>query len=331
MSRAHARAAQRFNLMATSSYAALDAGWQAALASLHDDYFFRRQARRPRGPRGPNPKPALRAAHSDTPDTPARRCEQHAGVFPCLANLQAGLAVAAGPWRKRGGGAVGRQDALWRAHALKSLPALMRATRMLVCGEDLGMIPACVHPVMAQLGLVGARLLAARRSHAASMCLQSPAVSEGPVCSPSASSHLLMKMFCVPAPRSWTCDEMPRPAPASWGCLCEGTVQLQAVRCSQARQRRSGVLSQYRGPQAVCATRAGLRIQRMPSEAGQEFGDPAAYPYMTVASPSCHDTSTTRAWWEQDAGRRERFYDQARLSDGVGPADLRVKWWCYGR
>jgi len=50
----------------------------------------------------------------------------------------------------------------------------------------------------------------------------------------------------------------------------------------------------------------------MPSEAGQEFGDPAAYPYMTVASPSCHDTSTTRAWWEQDAGRRERFYDQAR-------------------
>ena len=56
----------------------------------------------------------------------------------------------------------------------------------------------------------------------------------------------------------------------------------------------------------------GLRIQRMPSEAGQEFGDPASYPYMTVASPSCHDTSTTRAWWEEDAGRRERFYDQAR-------------------
>jgi hypothetical protein len=70
--------------------------------------------------------------------------------------------VAVGPRRERGGGAAARQDALWRAHALKSLPALMRATRMLVCGEDLGMIPACVHPVMAQLGLVGARLLAAR-------------------------------------------------------------------------------------------------------------------------------------------------------------------------
>ena len=61
--------------------------------------------------------------------------------------------------------------------------------------------------------------------------------------------------------------------------------------------------------------RTGLRIQRMPSEAGQEFGDPATYPYMTVASPSCHDTSTTRAWWEEDAGRRERFYYQARICD----------------
>ena len=49
-----------------------------------------------------------------------------------------------------------RQDALWKAHALKTLPVLMRATDMLVCGEDLGMIPACVPPVMEQLGLVGA-------------------------------------------------------------------------------------------------------------------------------------------------------------------------------
>ena len=49
----------------------------------------------------------------------------------------------------------GRQDALWRSHALKTLPVLQAATDMLVCGEDLGMIPACVPPVMAQLGLVG--------------------------------------------------------------------------------------------------------------------------------------------------------------------------------
>ena len=48
-----------------------------------------------------------------------------------------------------------RQDALWRANALRTLPALLAATRMLVCGEDLGFIPACVHPVMAELGLIG--------------------------------------------------------------------------------------------------------------------------------------------------------------------------------
>ncbi len=46
----------------------------------------------------------------------------------------------------------------------------------------------------------------------------------------------------------------------------------------------------------------------MPSEENQEFGNPSRYDYMTVASPSCHDTSTTRAWWEEDAERRERFF-----------------------
>mmetsp|Transcript_13105 Transcript_13105/g.39668 ORF Transcript_13105/g.39668 Transcript_13105/m.39668 type:complete len:1026 (-) Transcript_13105:2008-5085(-) len=102
-----------------------------------------------------------------------------------------------------------RQEDLWRSNALRTLPALMGATDMMVCGEDLGMIPACVHPVMERLGLLG------------------------------------------------------------------------------------------------------LRIQRMPSEVGQEFGDPAQYPYMVVCSPSCHDTSTTRAWWEEDAERRQRFAAEA--------------------
>ena len=46
----------------------------------------------------------------------------------------------------------------------------------------------------------------------------------------------------------------------------------------------------------------------MPSELGQEFNDVSRYPYMAVASPSCHDTTTTRSWWEEDAGRRERFF-----------------------
>ena len=46
---------------------------------------------------------------------------------------------------------------LWRDHAMATLPVLMRATDMLVCGEDLGFLAPCVHPLMTELGLVGAR------------------------------------------------------------------------------------------------------------------------------------------------------------------------------
>ncbi|KAK9857162.1 hypothetical protein WJX84_012023 [Apatococcus fuscideae] len=111
-----------------------------------------------------------------------------------------------------------RHNKLWSEHALRTLPVLMGATNMLVCGEDLGMIPTCVPPVLQQLGLIG------------------------------------------------------------------------------------------------------LRIQRMPSEENQEFGNPTRYDYMTVASPSCHDTSTTRAWWEEDAERRERFFYLALGLQGKPPA-----------
>ncbi|KAG0604636.1 hypothetical protein M758_10G186000 [Ceratodon purpureus] len=99
-----------------------------------------------------------------------------------------------------------RQEQLWRENALKTLPALLNSSDMLCCGEDLGMVPACVQPVLSELGLLG------------------------------------------------------------------------------------------------------LRIQRMPSAPGQEFGDPAEYEYMTVCAPSCHDSSTMRAWWEEDADRRGRFF-----------------------
>uniref|UniRef100_A0A0D6QV62 4-alpha-glucanotransferase n=1 Tax=Araucaria cunninghamii TaxID=56994 RepID=A0A0D6QV62_ARACU len=99
-----------------------------------------------------------------------------------------------------------RQEKLWRQNALKTLPALLNSSDMLACGEDLGLIPACVHPVMQELGLIG------------------------------------------------------------------------------------------------------LRIQRMPSEPDLEFGIPANYGYMTVCAPSCHDCSTLRAWWEEDEGRRIRFF-----------------------
>jgi 4-alpha-glucanotransferase len=48
-----------------------------------------------------------------------------------------------------------RQDECWRREALQKLPALKRVTNMLICGEDLGMVPACVPEVMKELGLLG--------------------------------------------------------------------------------------------------------------------------------------------------------------------------------
>ncbi|XP_073104819.1 4-alpha-glucanotransferase DPE2 isoform X2 [Elaeis guineensis] len=51
-----------------------------------------------------------------------------------------------------------RQEALWRQNALKTLPVLLNSSDMLACGEDLGLIPSCVHPVMQELGLIGLRI-----------------------------------------------------------------------------------------------------------------------------------------------------------------------------
>ena len=38
-----------------------------------------------------------------------------------------------------------RQEKFWMREAMQKLPALKRVTNMLICGEDLGMVPACVH------------------------------------------------------------------------------------------------------------------------------------------------------------------------------------------
>ncbi|GFY98105.1 disproportionating enzyme 2 [Actinidia rufa] len=111
-----------------------------------------------------------------------------------------------------------RQENLWRQNALKTLPALLNSSDMLACGEDLGLVPSCVHPVMQELGLIG------------------------------------------------------------------------------------------------------LRIQRMPSEPGLEFGIPSQYSYMSVCAPSCHDCSTLRAWWEEDEERRCRFFKTVAGSDGLPPS-----------
>ena len=47
-----------------------------------------------------------------------------------------------------------RQEDFWKREGMRKLPALKRVTNMLICGEDLGMVPDCVPVVMKELGLL---------------------------------------------------------------------------------------------------------------------------------------------------------------------------------
>jgi 4-alpha-glucanotransferase len=115
-----------------------------------------------------------------------------------------------------------RQDDFWMKEAMQKLPALKRETNMLVCGEDLGMVPACVPVAMKQLGLLS------------------------------------------------------------------------------------------------------LEIQRMPKQIGREFSRPADAPYLSVVTPSSHDMSTIRGWWEEDAKVTQKFYNQELGQPGEPPRHCEV-------
>lgn len=110
-----------------------------------------------------------------------------------------------------------RQDDFWQTEAMEKLPALKRATQMLICGEDLGMVPHCVPDVMAELGILS------------------------------------------------------------------------------------------------------LEIQRMPKAAGSTFFHPKDAPYLSVVTPSTHDMSTIRGWWEEDRELSRRFYREVLGWDGEVP------------
>ncbi|MEE1287917.1 MAG: 4-alpha-glucanotransferase [Bacteroidaceae bacterium] len=53
-----------------------------------------------------------------------------------------------------------RHNDFWGAEAMKKLPALVEATQMLCCAEDLGMVPACVAPVMSRLRILSLEIQA---------------------------------------------------------------------------------------------------------------------------------------------------------------------------
>jgi 4-alpha-glucanotransferase len=110
-----------------------------------------------------------------------------------------------------------RQDDFWFKEAMHKLPQLKAATNMLVCGEDLGMVPHCVPDVMQQLGILS------------------------------------------------------------------------------------------------------LEIQRMPKDSKKEFFHPNDAPYMSVITPSTHDMSTIRGWWEENRERTQHFYNTLMGQWGHAP------------
>lgn len=72
----------------------------------------------------------------------------------------------------------------------------------------------------------------------------------------------------------------------------------------------------------------GLRILRWTREYKKAapgkpaaFVPPAAYPRLTVCTPSVHDTSTLRGWWEEDPNEREMYF---RSLGATGPCPARM-------
>lgn len=51
-----------------------------------------------------------------------------------------------------------RQDYLWKEKAMEKLPVILNATDMLICGEDLGLVPDCVPQVMDKLAIVALKV-----------------------------------------------------------------------------------------------------------------------------------------------------------------------------
>ncbi len=111
-----------------------------------------------------------------------------------------------------------RQDEGWKKEALNKLPFLKRSTNMLICGEDLGMIPRAVPEVMKMLGILS------------------------------------------------------------------------------------------------------LEIQRISKDPQNDFSNPANAPYLSVVTPSTHDMSTIRSWWEEDRNITQRFFNNELGQTGEAPA-----------
>jgi 4-alpha-glucanotransferase len=68
-----------------------------------------------------------------------------------------------------------------------------------------------------------------------------------------------------------------------------------------------------------------LEIQRAPKDEKRTFFHPADAPYLSVVSPSTHDMSTIRGWWEEDMQLTQKFYNNELGHWGNAP--FFCEWW----
>jgi 4-alpha-glucanotransferase len=62
-----------------------------------------------------------------------------------------------------------------------------------------------------------------------------------------------------------------------------------------------------------------LEIQRMPKDPQKQFFHPNDAPYLSVVTPSTHDMSTIRGWWEEDSNTTQQFYNNELAQFGEAP------------
>jgi 4-alpha-glucanotransferase len=65
-----------------------------------------------------------------------------------------------------------------------------------------------------------------------------------------------------------------------------------------------------------------LEIERMPKEYGLRFARTQDYPYLSVATPSTHDMSTLREWWQENRDDTQCFYNNILGFEGKAPVEM---------
>jgi len=65
-----------------------------------------------------------------------------------------------------------------------------------------------------------------------------------------------------------------------------------------------------------------LEIQRMPKDPTIKFAHPADAPYLSVCTTGTHDMNPLRAWWEEDHGTTQRFYNEQMGWWGEAPYEM---------